>query len=77
MTSQVSLVTPQTTRRPSGRSHRIDVHRHADEYLANLDKIAQSEKLNKFEYKPGMLMNFVSNFAKGLEMMFKIFHIKP
>ncbi len=77
MTSQVSLVTQQTTRRASGRSHRIDVHRHADAYLENLEKITQSEKLNKFEYKPGMFMNFLTNFAKGLETMFKIFHIKP
>lgn len=71
----VSLVNTPIVRKASNRAHRIDVHRHADAYLENLEKLSQTEKLNKAEYKPGIAINYVKSLAKGLETMFKAFHI--
>ena len=59
------------------KSHRIDVHRHADEFLENLEKAKQAEQLNKINFKPNGFIKFIGNLAKGLECMFNAIHIKP
>lgn len=82
MTSTPPICFTGTTRNDNParyrKSHRLEVHRSADKYLADLEA---KEALNRLEQarkpKPSLVFNFLKNFGKGLEIMFGALHLRP
>ena len=61
------------------KSHRIEMHRSADQYLADLEA---KEALNKLEQArkakgPCLLTRYMKLLGKGLDMMYSAVHIRP
>ncbi len=60
----------------SSRSHRIDVHRHADQTLAEIE--ARNALLAaRTPKKTSLFISYLTNFARGLEGMFQAIHVRP
>ena len=60
----------------SRKSHRMDVHKHADQYLAELEAKQALKNLPKAQ-KPSFVLTYLSYLGKGLEAMFKAINIRP
>ena len=54
----------------------MDVHKHADQYLAELEAKQALKNLPKAQ-KPSFVLTYLSYLGKGLEAMFKAINIRP
>ena len=54
----------------SNKCHRHEVHKHADEYLAELEAKEALKKITK-PHKKSLAVKYLTNLAEGLETMFR------
>ena len=59
------------------KSHRIDVHRHADAFLEQLEAAEKAAKIETVKPKTSLAVKYMRNLARGLETMFGAIHIVP
>lgn len=80
MTKPVSMMVPNSAPRccKHSRSHRIDVHRHADEFLEKeAQRIALEEaKITKVKPANNVFFQYLKTLSKGLETMYGALNIK-
>lgn len=67
----------QRSRNTRKLDNRHSLHRHADEYLAKLDKMKTELPIQKIKKTANLGYILLEHFARGLETMFGALHIKP